>query len=84
LDIPIKDPVTDIGVGVVHRVLSVRPVCLDLSDQAVLVLLGALLGLVALGGQVMLQLFGVPAVVGRNSLVVPVGLDQVLQVFSVC
>lgn len=59
------------------------PVALDLADQAVLVLLSTLLGLLALSGQVRLELVGIPAVVWGSDLVLPVLLDQVLKVLTV-
>jgi len=62
---------------------SLLPRALDLLDQAVLVLLGALLDLLATRGEVRLQLVGVPAVVRTSDVVIPVLLDEILQVLTV-
>ena len=51
-DEPVKDPVLNARVRVRGLVGSLVPVALDLGDETVLVLLGALLGLLALGGKV--------------------------------
>lgn len=59
------------------------PVLLDLAEQAVLVLLGAFLGFLALGGQVAGELVDVPRVVGLGDIVLPVLLHQILEVFAV-
>jgi hypothetical protein len=80
---PVKDPVTDATVCLVGRLFGLGPVVLHLLSEAVGVLLAALLGLLALEAQVVLQRLGVPAVVGRHDLVVPVVLDKVLQVFTI-
>lgn len=62
---------------------SLMPVRLDLADKAVLVLLSALLDLLARACDVVLELLGVPSVVGLGNLVVPVVLDKVDEVLAV-
>ena len=79
----VEDPVLDRRIGVRGLVGSLMPVRLDLADKAVLVLLGTLLDLLAGAGDVVLELLGVPAVVGLSNLVVPVVLDQVDKVLAV-
>lgn len=53
-------------------------------NKTVLVLLGALLDLLALRCDVALQLVGVPLVVWLYNIVLPVLLNQILQVLAVC
>lgn len=72
----IEDPVLDATIGLVRRVLSLSPVDLDLLSEALGILLSALLGLLALEGQVVLESLCIPAGVGSHNLVVPVGLDR--------
>lgn len=57
---PVEDPVLDARVGRRGLVGGLGPRVLDLVDEAVLVLLGALLDLLTLGRQVLLELVGVP------------------------
>jgi hypothetical protein len=54
-----------------------------LLSEALGILLSALLRLLALEGQVVLERLGVPAGVGSHDLVVPVGLDGRLEVLAV-
>jgi hypothetical protein len=79
----VEDPVLNTTIGLVRRVLSLGPVHLDLLSEALGVLLGALLCLVALGGEVVLEALGVPAAVGRDDLVVPVVADRLLEALAV-
>jgi hypothetical protein len=79
----IEDPVLDTTVGLVRRVLGLGPVHLDLLSKALGILLSALLRLLALEGQVVLERLGIPAGVGSDNLVVPVGLDSRLEVLAV-
>lgn len=81
--LPIKDPIPDAAIGLIGRILSLAPIDLDLVDQAVFVLLCSILGLVAFRGQVVLNLLVVPIVVGIDGVVIPVVLDQVLEIFPV-
>jgi len=81
--VPVEDPVLDIVVRIVGVVGGALPVALHLANEAVLVLLRALLGLVALRAQPVGQLVGVPAVVWFGDVVIPVLLHQVLQVLAV-
>ena len=57
---------------------SVSPCRLNLLDQALLILLGAFLSLLALDGEVGVELLRIPIVVGFHDLAIPVVLDQVL------
>lgn len=59
------------------------PVALDLREQAVLVLLGALLHLLALRSDVVGEALSVPAVVRLRHVAIPVVLNKVLQVLAV-
>lgn len=79
----VKDPVLNTAVGLIALLSSLVPEVLDLRDQCVLILLGTLLDLLALGGDVVLQLGGVPGVVWLDSVVLPVVLDKVLEVLAV-
>ena len=79
----VKDPVLCVCVRVVCLVLSLLPIALNLAEQTVLVLLSTLLDLLALRSQVVGQLVGIPLVVRLDDMVLPVLLDEVLQVLSV-
>jgi hypothetical protein len=79
----VEDPFLDATIGLVCGVLGLGPVDLDLLSEALGVLLSALLRLLALESEVVLQRLGVPAVVGSDDLVVPVVLYRVLQIFAV-
>jgi hypothetical protein len=68
LNIRVEDPVRHARVGVVDAVGRVLPVGLDLAEQRVLVLLGALLDLLALAGEVVRQLVGIPLVWVKQSI----------------
>jgi hypothetical protein len=81
--IPVEDPITNARVGLVCGVFRLSPVALDLLDQALGVLLCALLRLITLEGQVVVESLSVPAVVGSDDLVVPVVLDQDLEIFAI-
>jgi hypothetical protein len=80
----IEDPVDGVRVRFRDLVFSVGPASLYLRKEAVLILFGALLDLLALDRKVFLELRSVPAVVGSHYLVVPVVLDEILQVLAVC
>lgn len=79
----VQDPVLDVEVGILSLVTSLVPFALNLRDQRVLVGLGGGLGLDALSLQILLQGVCVPRVVGRDDVVVPVVLDQLLEVLAV-
>lgn len=64
-------------------ILTLMPVPLHLTEQALLILLGPLLDLLALRRQVVLQTLRVPGAVGLDDVVLPVVLDQVLEVLAV-
>jgi hypothetical protein len=59
------------------------PCILNLGKEAVLVLLGTLLDLLAGGGQVAGELTGGPAAVGLSDIAVPVLLDEVGKILAV-
>jgi hypothetical protein len=59
------------------------PVAGDLREQAVLVLLGTLLDLLALRGDVVGQLLGIPVVVRLGHVAVPVVLHQILEILAI-
>lgn len=82
-DLRVENPVLDIAVSVVGLSLGLVPAGLDLLDQAVLVLLAALLDLLALASEVVLELVGVPGVVGLDGVVIPILLNEVLEIFAV-
>ena len=81
--IRVKDPVLDTTIGLGRRVLGLGPVLLDLLSKALGILLSALLCLLALESEVLLEGVGIPAGVGSHNLVVPVGLDSRLEVLAV-
>lgn len=56
----VEDPVLDAAVRLVGRVLGFIPVGLDLLDEALCVVLSALLSLLSAGSQVVGQRLGVP------------------------
>lgn len=79
----IQDPVLDAKVGILSLIASLIPGALDLGDERVLVGLGGVLGLDTLGLEVLLQAVGVPRVVGRDDVVIPVVLDELLEILAV-
>lgn len=79
----VEDPVLNAFVSIGGLRLGLGPRALDLSNEAVLVLLGALLELLALGREVLAQLGSLPRVVGLNNVGFPVVLDEVLKVLAV-
>lgn len=79
----VEDPVLNAAVSLVGRILSLGPVDLDLLGKALRVILGTLLGLLALGGEVVGEALGVPAAVWCNDLVVPVVCYRLLEVLTV-
>lgn len=81
--LPVKNPLLDISVCLVGRVLSLVPVGLDLLGKALCVLLCTLLGLLTAGSQVALKRLGVPRLVRVDNLVVPVVGDSLLEVLAV-
>ena len=82
-NLPVKDPLLSATVSVIGLVSSLVPDALHLREQAVLVLLRALLRLLALGAKVALQLAGIPLVVRLGNVILPVLLHEVLQVLAV-
>lgn len=59
------------------------PCVLNLGDEALGVLLGALLDLLTGGGQVVLELVGAPVAVGLGDDVLPVLRDKIGQILAV-
>lgn len=74
-DLRVEDPFLHVLVGVICLVRGLVPVVLDLSYEAILVLLGSLLDFLTLGIEVVLELVGVPGVVWLDDVVLPVLLD---------
>jgi hypothetical protein len=79
----VEQPVSAVAVGLVGLVGGLVPCVLNLRDQALGVLLGALLDLLASGSQVVGELTGTPAAVGLGDVVLPVLLNEVGQVLAV-
>lgn len=79
----VEDPVLSVAVGLVGLLGSLVPRILNLGEEAVLVLLRALLDLLASGGQVVGELRGTPVVVGLGDVVLPVLADEITQVLAV-
>jgi hypothetical protein len=80
----VEEPVSAVAISLVGLVGSLVPCVLNLGDEALGVLLGALLDLLAGGGQVAGELTRAPAAVGLGDVVLPVLLDEVGQVLAVC
>jgi hypothetical protein len=80
---PVKDPVAQIGISLGDGVFGVRPCSLDLLNELLLCVGGALLQRLAPEGEVLLQLRDAPVVIRSDDVVVPVLLDEVLEVPSV-
>lgn len=59
------------------------PIALNLAGKALGVLLRALLDLLPLRGQVVGELLRIPLVVGLGDVILPVGLDEVLEILTV-
>lgn len=83
IDLRVEDPALSVAVSLVGLLGSLMPGILHLGDEAVLVLLGTLLDLLASGGEVVLKLSGVPVVVWLDDVVLPVVLDELGQVLTV-
>jgi len=79
----IQNPVPDTAVGGLGFVLGFVPRALDLRDQRVLALGGRILGLEALELEVGRELLCVPILVRGDDVVVPVLLDNLLQIAAV-
>ena len=60
------------------------PIALNLAKQALLVLLGAFLDLLALRRKIARELIGVPFAEWFGNIVLPIVLHQVLEVLAVC
>ncbi len=79
----IQDPVLNVGPCGLTLVLSFIPAGLDLRKKGVSVRLGGILGLDALGLQIGLQLVGIPCFVRSDRILIPVLLDQILEILSI-
>lgn len=82
-DLPVEDPALSVSVSLVGLVGSLMPGILHLDDEAILVLLGTLLDLLASRSQVVGELRGVPIGVGLDDVILPVLLNKVGQVLAV-
>ena len=80
----VEDPVDRVGIGFRHLLFGIGPARLNLGNETVLVLLGTFLNLLASGGEVLLELSRVPAVVWSQNFVIPVVFDEIFQVLSIC
>lgn len=76
----VEDPILYVPPSLLGLVGRFVPGGLDLGNERVLGGLGALLGLRTLGLEVGLESLGVPEAVGRNDMVVPVFLNELLEV----
>jgi hypothetical protein len=81
---PIKDPIFNTSPRVLSFVFRLIPIILDLSNQAVLVGGGGILGLNTLQLQVGGELARVPVAVWLGDPGLPVVLDKILEVLAVC
>lgn len=79
----VEEPVGAVAVGLVGLLGGLVPCVLNLGDEALGVLLGALLDLLAGGSQVVGELVGSPVAVGLGDVVLPVLRDEVGQVLAV-
>ena len=79
----VEEPVGAVAVGLVGLLGGLVPCVLNLGDEALGVLLGALLDLLTCGGQVVLELVGTPVAVRLGDVVLPVLGDEVGQVLAV-
>jgi hypothetical protein len=68
----VKDPRLDVRPSTLGNIFSLVPVFLDGRDEAVLVLFGAFLDFNTFVAQVFLKLWGVPALVRRGDILLPV------------
>lgn len=82
-DLRVEDPFLDATIGLVRGVLCLGPVDFNLLSKALDILLSALLGLLALEGEIVAEGLGVPAVVGSHDLVIPVGLNSLLEILAI-
>lgn len=81
---PVKDPILNTGPRVLGLVFRLVPIVLDLSNQAILVGGGGILGLNTLQLQVGGELARVPVAVWLGDFGLPVVLDKILEVLAVC
>jgi hypothetical protein len=79
----VEDPLLDVGPALLGLVTGLVPRGRNLADERILVGLSALLGLDTLGAQPGLQVLDGPRVVGLDDVVIPVLLDQRLEVLAV-
>ena len=79
----IENPVLDASPGILSLVLGLIPAVGDRGEKSVTVVLSTLLDVDALLLEVGAQLLGIPLLVGRDGILIPVLLDQVLEVLAV-
>lgn len=79
----VEDPILHIDPSLLGLVAGLIPGGLNLADEGVLVSFGALLSLDALVGEPGLEVLGGPRVVGLDDVVVPVGLDELLEILPI-
>lgn len=79
----VKDPVPNAGPGLLSILLSLIPVSLDLLNKTVLGGFSLADGLGSTGLQEGAQVGAVPALVGGDDIVVPVLLDEILEVLAI-
>lgn len=79
----VEDPVLGVAVGLVGLLGCLVPGILNLGEEAVLVLLSALLDFLASGSQVVGKLGSVPVAVGLGDVVLPVLANEVAQILAV-
>lgn len=81
--IPVKDPILNARPRVLGLVLSLVPILLNLSDKALGVICGSVLGLDTLLLQVCAELSGVPVTIWLGNLGLPVVLDSGLKLGTI-
>lgn len=79
----IENPILDVGPGILSLVLGLIPAVGNRGEESVAVALSTLLDVDALLLEVGAQLLGIPLLVGRDGILIPVLLDQVLEVLAV-
>lgn len=79
----VQNPVLGVRPGLLSLVSGLIPRVLDLGDQSILAGVGVGLRLDALGFEICTELLGVPGLIGCDDVVVPVLLDQVVELLSV-
>lgn len=81
--LPVEDPVLYAVVRRIRLIASLMPIAFDLAEQAILVLLRALLDLLSTGAEIAGELICIPLVVRLGHVILPVVLNQILKVLAV-